>query len=160
MALAAIEVKLPLPLLSRSFTINMQRAGGQALNPLDLFDPSFPAAREQIGRWAATCQLARDPESPYRNRPRDNCRVLLAIADDLRRGEEARAALRVLMADRPEEDPGVILLGDIHIIFLTLGVDRISSEELITHLLALDDGNSMWNEWRGRNDDRPPHKLT
>jgi len=160
MALAAIEVKLPLPFLSRSFTINMQRAGGQILEPLDLFDPSFPAAREQIRKWAATCQLARDPESPFRNRPRDNCRVLLAIADGLGHGEDARAALRVLMANRPEEDPGVILLGDIRTVFLTLGVDRISSKALIKALLALDDGNSMWNEWCGRGGDRPPHRLT
>jgi len=54
LAMAAIEAKLPLPLLHRSITINMQRASSQALKWLDFNDPSFPAAREQIGRWAAT----------------------------------------------------------------------------------------------------------
>jgi len=160
LAMAAIEAKLPLPLLHRSITINMQRASAPALKRLDFNDPSFPAAREQIRRWAATCGLNHDPKLPFHNRNADNWRVLFAIADDLGHGEDARAAAHVLMLDRPEEDPGVVALIHIRTIFLSLGVDRIASKALIEALHALDDDNSMWNEWRGRNDDRPPHKLT
>ena len=68
--------------------------------------------------------------------------------------------MRVLMADRPEEDPGITVLTDIRSIFLALGTDRIASTALVKALHALDDGNSTWNEWRGRHDDRPPHELT
>ena len=64
-----------------------------------------------------TCRLNPDPEllfqSDYID---DNLRVLIAIADDLGYGEQARAAMRVL-ADRPEEDPGVTALTDIRSIF-------------------------------------------
>lgn len=161
MALAAIEVKLPLPMLTRSITITMQRAPKGLIKRLNFNDPSFPATREQIGRWAATCRLNPDPElSFHSDYIDDNLRVLIAIADDLGYGEQARAAMHVLMADRPEEDPGVILLNDIRSIFLALGIDRIASKVLVKALHALDDGNSIWNEWRGRHDDRPPHKFT
>jgi Protein of unknown function (DUF3631) len=161
MALAAIEVKLPLPMLTRSITITMQRAPKGLIKRLKFNDPDFPATREQIGRWAATCRLNPDPELLFHtDYIDDNLRVLIAIADDLGYGEQAHAAMRVLVADRPEEDPGVILLNDIRSIFLALGTDRIASKALLKALHALDDGNSIWNEWRGRNDDRPSHKLT
>jgi hypothetical protein len=62
-----------------------------------------------------------------------------------------------LTANRPDEDPGVVLLSDIRGIFDQQGIDRISSAALIERLLALDDG--MWGDWRGPNDDRPPRKL-
>jgi hypothetical protein len=48
-------------------------------------------------------------------------------------------------------------LTDICGIFLRLGIHRIASAALIEALLALDDG--LWLDWRGPNDDRPPHKL-
>lgn len=164
MALAAIEVKLPLAMLTRSITITMQRAPKGLIKKrlkLNDPDPSFPATREQIRRWAATCRLNPDPElSFHADYIDDNLRVLIAIADDLGYGEQARAAMRVLMADRPEEDPGITVLTDIRSIFLALGTDRIASAALVRALHALDDGNSTWNEWRGRHDDRPPHKLT
>src|SRR5262245_20196080 len=94
----------------------------------------------------------------FRNRVADNWRVLFAIADDLGHGEAARAAAITLSANRPDEDPGVVLLGDIQTIFWRLGVDRIASAVLIEVLLELDD--RMWADWRGVNDDRPPRKLS
>ena len=158
LAVAAIGM-LPLPLLHRSIVISMQRAGGPALKLLDETDPKFPASREQIKKWAATCVLAREPEMPpsLTNRAADNWRVLLAIADDLGHGEEARAAAIALCADRPDEDPGVVFLTDVRTVFLTKGVDRISSADLVEALLGLDDG--VWADWCGPNDDRPPRKL-
>jgi hypothetical protein len=161
MAMAAIEVRLPLALLTRSITITMQRAPRGLIKRLKFDDPSFPAIREQIRRWSATCRLNPDPElSFHTDYIDDNLRPLIAIADDLGYGEPARAAMRVLIADRPEEDPGVKVLTDILGIFLALGVDRIASIALVKALHALEDGNSIWNEWRGRKDDRPPRELT
>lgn len=158
LAVAAIGM-LPLPLLHRSIVINMQRASGPALKLLDEADPKFSLAREQIKLWVKTCVLAREPEMPPEliNRGGDNWRPLLAIADSLGFGEEARAAAIALSADRPDEDPGVVLLADVRTVFLTKGVDRISSADLVEALLNLDDGR--WMDFRGPNDDRPPRKL-
>jgi hypothetical protein len=144
---------LPLPLLDRAIALNMQRAGGIRLKPFDEGDPAYVAAREEIRKWAATCSLALHPEMPpeLRNREADNWRVLLSIADDLGHGEAARSAAVMLCANRPDEDPGVTLLGDIRGVFQALGVDRIASSALVKELIGLDDGR--WNEWRGPNDD-------
>jgi hypothetical protein len=158
LCVAAIGI-LPLPLMHRAVVINMQRASG-GITRLDEHDPAFPAAREQIRRWAVTCSLASDPEMPpsLRNRSRDNWLVLLSVADSLGHGEEARAVAVELCANRPDEDPGVTLLADIRTVFVALGIDRISSEALVAALIGLEDG--FWGEWRGLNDDRPPHKLS
>jgi hypothetical protein len=149
---------MPLPLLHRAFIINMQRST-TAMARLDEQDPVFPATRAEIGKWAAACKLNSEPDMPasLRNRVADNCRALFAIADDLGYGEPARAAALALVANRPDEDPGVILLTDIRSIFAARGVDRIASAALIEALLAFDDG--LWADWRGPNDDRPPRKL-
>jgi hypothetical protein len=161
LAVAAIGL-LPLPLLHRSVIINMQRASDteQPALKLDPLDPSFPATREQIRRWTLTCSLNLDPDMPLelRNRAADNWRPLLAIADDLGRGEEARAAAVALTLGHLDEDPGVILLFDIRSVFERLGVDRITSANLIEALLELED--APWSEWRGPNDDRSVRKLS
>jgi uncharacterized protein DUF3631 len=160
LAVAAIGT-LPLPLMHRAIVINMRRAPGDArLEQLDEFDPTFPAARAEIQKWAAICSLAREPEMPpeLHNRAADNWRVLLAIADDLGHGEAARAAALALSANRLDEDPGIVLLVDIRTVFETLSVDRIPSASLVRGLLALDD--SPWHDWRGPQDDRPARKLS
>jgi Protein of unknown function (DUF3631) len=162
LAVAAIGT-LPLPLLRRAAAvINMRRhaPGEMQIQRLDTFDPSFPAAREEIKKWGATCRLAHDPEMPslFRNSAVDNWRVLFAIADDLGRGDAARAAAIELSAKRPDEDLGVMLLADIRTVFLARDIDRIASLGLVEALVGLDDG--FWNEWGGLQDDRSPHKLT
>jgi Protein of unknown function (DUF3631) len=161
LAIAAIGV-LPLPLMHRAVVINMQRhaPSDAPLQQLDEYDSTFPAARAEIQKWAATCTLAREPEIPpeLRNRAADNWRVLLAIADDLGHGEEARAAAVALYSNRPDEDPGVALLTDIRTVFWVRGIDRIASADLVKALIELDDG--LWADWRGPQDDRPPRKLT
>jgi Protein of unknown function (DUF3631) len=160
LAVAAIGT-LPLPLLSRAAAvINMRRyaAGEMQIHQLDIFDASFPAAREEVKKWAAACSLGRDPATPFHNRAADNWRVLLSIADDLGHGEEARSAAIKLCANRRDEDPSVALLADIRTVFLARGMDRITSSALVEALVELDDG--FWNEWGGPQDDRSPHKLT
>jgi hypothetical protein len=159
LAVAAIGM-LPLPLLHRAILINMQRSRKGRLKRLDESDPAFAAARVEIQKWAAISTLVHAPEMPptLRDRAADNWRVLLAIADNLGHGEDARAAAVALCADRTDEDPGVVLLADIWTVFRALGTDRIASALLVERLLGLDD--NFWNEWRGLNDDRSPHKLT
>jgi hypothetical protein len=157
LAVAAIG-DMPLPLLHRSFIINMQRSPIPVVR-LDDRDPVFPATRAEIGKWAAACKLNPEPDMPplLRNRAADNCRVLFAIADDLGYGETARAAATALFANRPDEDVGVLLLIDIRRIFLAWEVDRIATAALVKALLMLDD--ALWADWRGPNDDRPPRKF-
>jgi hypothetical protein len=167
LAVAAIGT-LPLPLLHRAITINMQRRLDDAqIERLDEIDPPriFAIAREMVRRWAATCQLDRDPEMPpkLRDRMADNWRPLISIADALGHGEEARAAAIALCARRPDEDAGVLALVGIRMVFDTLspsrwGADRIPRDELIERLAELEDG--FWTEWRGRDDNRFPHRLT
>jgi hypothetical protein len=161
LAVAAIGT-LPRPLMQRCITINMQRRS-----------PSLPALpwptgpgfqlirnhlRAEIQKWANTCNLNPDPEVPLKNRAADNWRVLLAIADDLGRGDEARKAALALSGGLPDEDPKVLLLIDIRDVFNATSVDRISSAILLEKLHAIEMG--MWMEWRGPNDDQQPHKLT
>jgi hypothetical protein len=166
LATAAIG-SLPLPLMHRSVLINMQRhpRGGPKLQRLDEFDPVFSKARGLIQRWAKHCKLEPDPEMPYElhNRAADNWRVLLAIADDLKHGADgiqhnkaARAAAVTLNAYMLDEDPAVVALADIRYIFDERGVARVGSTDLVAAMHALD---SMWHDWRGAKDDRPPHKL-
>jgi Protein of unknown function (DUF3631) len=159
LAVAAIGT-LPLPLMDRAVVVKMQRSKTE-VERLDENDPSFPASKDLIKRWAATCSLAPDPEMPPSvriNRGADNWRVLLAIADSLGHGDDARAAAVELCGNRPDEDPGVVLLRDVQTVFLARGTDRISSQDLVEALIDLDD--SLWHDWRGPNDDRPPRKLT
>jgi hypothetical protein len=159
LALAAIGT-LPSPLLDRSIMINMQRlTPGHILQPLDANDLSFRAVREAILSWAATCSLNRNPQMPpsLHNRTADNWRVLFSIADDLGCGEEARNAATELSANRRDEDPGVVLLTDIHAVFNERRTDRIGSGDLVEALLALD--SEYWGECGGHNGDRS-HPLT
>jgi hypothetical protein len=157
LAVAAIGL-IPLPLLHRSVVIKLQRASGR-VERLDDASPVFSKVREEIQKWASTCSLSLDPEMPpaLRNRAADNWRVLLAIADDLGHGEEAREAAVALCSKRPDEDAGVALLTDIRTVFWGLGTDRIASITLVEALIDLGDG--LWADWRGLQDDRPPRKL-
>jgi hypothetical protein len=161
LAVAAIGT-LPLPLMHRAIIIDMQRRPpdvARQQQEIDEADPTFPAAREQIRKWTATCVLSRQPEMPpeLTNRAADNWRVLFAIADDLGHGAAARAAAIALHANRIDEDPGIILLTDIRTVFDTFGTDRVVRKVLIANLINL---NSLWSEWRGLRDDQPPHKCT
>jgi hypothetical protein len=102
LAVAAIG-SMPLPLLHRAVIINMQRAGELGLARLDENSQVFSAARAEFHRWAESCTLAPDPAMPalLRNRAADNWRVLLAIAEQLGRGEQARTAAVTLAANTP-----------------------------------------------------------
>ena len=167
LAIAAIGT-LPLPLLHRAVVINMQRRPADVqIERLDETNPprAFAVVRAMARNWAARCRLNRDPEMPpqLRDRATDNWRPLLSIADALGHGEDARAAAIALCAKRPDEDAGVLALASIRTVFDALppsrwGMDRITRDRLIEGLAELED--SFWAEWRGKDDNGSPHKLT
>jgi hypothetical protein len=151
---------VPLAVLSRSFIINMKLATPK--KRFNKSDPDLFVACKENQKWAKTCSLNLDPEIPAGlcRDPRlaDNCRPLLAIADDLGRGAEARAALIELSASRPHQDVGGQALIDSLTACMALGVDRIAVKALAEALVGLENG--FWDDWRGPNDQGQPHKLT
>ena len=98
----------------------------------------------RLRAWAANCELNRNPGVPLRLRGADNWRPLLAIADDLYCGDEARAAAVALSGTEPEEDPIVLLLTAIRDVFTTRNLDRIFGVMLVEALLTPEE--SPWCE--------------
>jgi hypothetical protein len=160
-AIAAMGI-LPNDLTQRSIVINMQRHPPDApplenLNELDFeFTKLMTMLRIEIQKWADACTLNNNPENPLRNRRADNWRVLFAIADDLGWGKEARAAAVKLSQGLPDDDVKVYLLEDIRDVFDNLGVDRICTALLLDNLCK----ETMWSDWTGENNDKPPRPLT
>ena len=168
LALAAIDALniLPLPLLRRCIVVEMQRRARDAkplqrLNTQDLgFQQERNMMREKFSRWAANFPLnPPEPATPpeLSDSAADNWRVLLAIADDLGHGAEARAAALAL-SEHQKEDETILLLTDIRTVFDTFHVDRFWVEALVEALLHMPD--SQWSDWRGPHGDLQPHKLT
>jgi hypothetical protein len=160
-AIAAVG-NLPFALTQRSIEIPMQRKGPDIkLRKLKESRSEFVALRErlrpEIQRWANTCKLDPEPSNPVSNRNADNWEALLAIADNLGKGKEARQiALRLTPSD---EDPRVILLADIKMIFEKLPmIDRISGHGLLAQLHEIPDGR--WVDWAGQEGTNQAHKLT
>jgi hypothetical protein len=58
----------------------------------------------------------------------------------------------------PDDDVKVFLLIGIRTIFNEASVDRMFTILLLEKLYASPE--SMWAEWTGENDDKPPHPLT
>jgi hypothetical protein len=159
LALAAIR-ELPRPLMSRAIIINLRRAPAQ-LKRFDETDRAFMITYEAIRKWAARCNLNRDPEMPanFHGRLADNWRPLFAIADDFGYGEAARAAAVVLNANRQYENPIITLLTDIRTVFDMFQVDRLrTKQDLIPALVGLEGG--LWEAWTGLNDTDAPHTVT
>ena len=163
----ATIAKLPLPILHRCVVIHMERS---PLETLTRFDPkTIVEQREDCDivyretfNWARQCKLNPDPAMPegLRNRPADNWRVLLAIADACSPawGELAREA-GVILSRGQDEDLAVLLLSDIRDIFdRQPTVDRLSSAVIVCRLLDMPRG--LWSEWRGPRDDQTPRKLS
>jgi Protein of unknown function (DUF3631) len=145
----------------RDIAIKLHRSPNQ-LKPFDETD-RFVIVREAIGKWAARCNLNRNPEMPagFRGRTADNWRCLVAIADDLGFGydEAARAAAVALGSDRQYENQHITLLTDIRTAFNRYDKDRLRTKaELIPALAGLED--SPWGDWTGLDGAAGPHMLT
>jgi hypothetical protein len=162
-ALAAIR-SLPLPLMSRSIVIHMERASStENLLRFDRNDTDdIDTAYRFIRLWGLSAELNTDPPMPseLRGRAADNWRPLVAVADACSShwGTRAREAAIAMSGDHHDEDPGVELLSDIRAVFDTRKIERIPSSDLTTALVAIDE--AQWHEWRGAHGDQQPRKLT
>ena len=150
-------------IVDRSILIQMKRK-----KPGDLVDRFIPHKAElelkvlgrKIKRWCDDNFMAlsnADPKTPegLNDRAADNWRPLLAIADLIGGAcpEIARVAAITLTEDEQDEDNasvGVMLLTDIRDIFEARKADRISTEDLLLDLHAMED--RPWPEW---NKDKP-----
>jgi len=112
--------------------------------------------------WAREAKLNSDPAMPVqlRNRPADNWRPLIAIADAFGAAWAARAreAAIAFAGEHQDEDAAVVLLRDIRDIFDGRRVDRLPSKAIIDRLNNADD--AMWWEWRGIHGNQQPRKLS
>jgi hypothetical protein len=173
MAIAAIDSAarpLPLPIIHRSIVVHIERADAKQAKDLKKFNPLDVATAADLNtvyraiiNWARGITLSLDPEMPegLRNRPADNWRPLISIADACgpEWGELARAAALEFASGYHDEDAGVILLDNIRDIFDALvGVDRVTSKALVAALLAIEGG--LWSEWCGVNGDKSPRQLS
>jgi hypothetical protein len=166
MAVAAIG-SLPLPLMQRSIIIHMQKTAGSIVKRFDTGDTDtmerINIVYGFVGRWASSKPaLDLDPDLPkdLRNRIADNWRHLIAIADCFGPvwARLAREAAITFAHSFHDEDAGVILLSDIRTIFNRTAADRMTSADLITALLDIEEGG--WSEYRGMRDDQQPKKLS
>jgi Protein of unknown function (DUF3631) len=165
-ALAVIGRLPSLPFLSRSIVIRMERKPANTeLEEFDLnMEPGLArmcqTVYEATFAWTQKVQFDPNPKMPdeLRNRARNNWRALLAVADAQGPGwgKRARNAALALSAGR-HEDPGILLLRDIHKCFEASPADRLSTVALLAALIALED---TWAEWRGPKKNQPPHPLT
>jgi hypothetical protein len=150
-AFAVIDRPLPLPLLHRSIIINMTRTSRTNLSRFNVKDEDAMFDLDTIYKlivvWTNQATLSTDPMLPtqLRNRPGDNWRPLIAIADACGRGGQAREAALILSKNHSDEDIGVILLGDIRNVFDRLHLDRIQSKALVDELCGIEDG--VWCEY-------------
>jgi hypothetical protein len=158
---------LPLSISGRSITIHLQRHDGT--RPLKRFDVADKDAIDilntiyrLIWQWAHSATLARDPALPaeLKNRPADNWRVLISIADTFGPawGEKARAAGVAFARAHNDEYIGAVLLAAIRDGFNAHNVDRFFSKVLVDLLNDQDD--APWSEWTGLHGDQSPRKLS
>jgi hypothetical protein len=111
--------------------------------------------QNDIELWAETAVLADQPPIPHKGRIADNWRVLLAIADSFRRGDEARAAMLELVKGYPSDNPGANLLSDIRDLFNDQQSDRCFTKTILRYL-----HQHEWGNWTGLDGELRPHSLT
>jgi putative DNA primase/helicase len=147
--------KLPDTLADRSIPIEMRRKLPHETVERLRRDRTghLEAAASKAARWAEDHLAAlshADPDLPKElsDRGQDNWRHLIAIADLIGLGDEARKAAVALSGPREATDASVgeMLLGDIQQIFEAQAADRLSSEAVCTALEHMED--RPWAEWR------------
>jgi hypothetical protein len=111
--------------------------------------------RNDIELWSHEAVLADYPLNPVKGRLADNWRVLLAIADNFDRGDDARRALTELVKGHPNDNPGAHLLSDLRDIYDERDMDRIFTKRLLQSLHLLG-----WNNWTGLDGEMSNHALT
>ena len=147
--------ELPDTLQDRSISIHLKRK--TTMDKVERFRidkvEHFIELRSKIIRWIKDAQrqlIQWDGSVPLglHDRAADNWRPLLAIADTAsgKWPELARKAALSLTGSDEESSDSVLLLRDIHNLFLTLGNDRLSTHQILGLLHDMD--NRPWPEWR------------
>jgi len=154
----ALIGELPATLADRSVTLRMKRRSREeAIERLQLHRlGDMEDLRSMAARWAndhldeLRFSNPEIPEGITKDRARDNWRSLLAIAD-LAGGAwpaRARSSALVLTASCGDTSAAVQLLEDLRSLFQSKGIKRLTTEEILAHLNAMDE--RPWPEWRDR----------
>lgn len=166
LAIAAIG-NLPRPLMRRAIIVPMEKSIAGKIKRFDLGDIKTGKLLNLVYRLVLEWERSKptlelNPALPkeLHNRVADNWRPLIAIADSFGPAwsQLARQAAVTLARTYHDEDAGVMLLADLRDIFNRTGVDRMTSDDLITALLDIEE--SGWSEYRGVRDDQAARKLT
>jgi putative DNA primase/helicase len=163
----ALIGKLPATLADRSIGVNLnRRLQSERIEPfrLDRTEHLDILARK-IARWARdNAEVVRAAEPPMPagvfNREADNLRPLLAIADVAGGLWSERARAAAVQGHHAASEDGErieLLLSDIRDIFDELEEDRISSDELVARLVAIE--TSPWAEYGRSAKGVSQHKL-
>lgn len=149
--------KLPDTVADLAIPIRLKRAApGEIVARFPLRDVGSAATilKERVEAWCLTIAESLPqarPELPdaLTDRQQDGAEPLLAIADVVG-GEWPEAARRALVelcteGQAADDSVGRMLLSDIHLIFDALGVDKISSAQLVNGLVEIE--TSPWGEW-------------
>jgi hypothetical protein len=153
--------KLPDTVADRAIPIRLKRAAPgeivERFQPRDV-DAEAMVLRERIEAWCASIAeglpgARPDLPNALTDRQQDGAEPLLAIADAAGRDwpEAARRALLELCAEAQafDESIGKLLLSDILQVFVSAGVDRLASVDLVAALSKIE--TSPWSEWsRGK----------
>jgi Protein of unknown function (DUF3631) len=164
MAIAGINT-LPMPTMSRCIVINMARATRELrrYNEDDLQE--LHIAYSMARSWAQGVTLNSDPKLPevLRNRPADNWRSLISIADTFGPawGDKAREAAIEFSKGYHDEDIGVLLLRDIRKVFFEKFpaiLTSFPSAYLVACLNTFE--GAPWSEWCGVHGNQTPRRLS
>jgi hypothetical protein len=148
------RVRVPEQLVSRSIPIDMRRHP-EGRDEIEPNDPQIAEVRRRIFDWALTFRRPPNCEILFVGRDRDNFRPLLEIGAALGYPETARAA--VLEIYQPCEDLLDPLVFGIHQAF-EQHEKSIWTPELLSALH--ENPHAHWDEFRGIEGNRDPHKLT
>jgi putative DNA primase/helicase len=163
--------RIPDTTLSRCITIEMTRKkpGTTVADFNHLDDDRLLLARRLLARWSIdnieTLRTAKPPVMPegFENRLRANWSPLLAIAQladtelaDADWAERTRKAAKEL-SQVDQGSIGTTLLADIKTIFEAAGRDRLSGQEIVEKLHAMED--RPWAEWGRAHKPISKHQL-
>lgn len=143
---------LPDTLEDRALVVQLKRKdGGEVVERMKASRVNeLLSIRRMLARWVADNEIKlanAEPDVPdeLNDRAQDNCRHICAIADAAGGGwpVRIRTALVGMAASRAGDEPkskGVMLLSDIADILERWKGDRIKSADLVTELVAIEDG--------------------